>query len=75
MNAAMQTAIGEVTRKAVAKHTKKIEDALAGLLIKGVCPSAIDLDYHPDKTVIKVNGTPRYEFRIIFTRLDEETTQ
>lgn len=74
MNAAIQTAIEEMTRKAAANLSNEIEDALAGLLINGVCPSAIDLDYHPHKTVIKVDGTPRYEFRTMFTRLDEETT-
>lgn len=59
----------EIARKASLELANQIEDALAGLLINGVCPGQIDVQIHPDCTVICVDGIPRYEFKIVFNDL------
>ena len=57
----------ELARKAAAALADQIEDALAGLLASGVSVGAINVQQHPDRTVICVDGEPRYEFKIVFT--------
>jgi hypothetical protein len=57
----------ELARKASLELANQIEDALAGLLINGVPVSSINVQHHPDRTVIAVYGKPHYEFKIVFT--------
>ena len=63
-------AIG-LAKKAGAEFANQIEDALAGLLINGVPVGSIHVQQHPDRTVICVDGKPRYEFRIVFEAHDK----
>lgn len=58
--------ISEATKRAASSLANEIDDALAGLLINGVAPAAISIANHPDRTIISVNGQPRYEFKITF---------
>jgi hypothetical protein len=49
------------------KEANEIEDILAGLMINGVRQDEIEIQRHPDKTVIVVRGVPRYELTTTFS--------
>ena len=57
----------EMARKAGATLSNAIEDVLAGLLINGVSPGSINVQEHPGcRTIITVDGVPKYEFKLEF---------
>jgi len=39
-----------------------MEDCIAGLMINGVSKDRIEIQHRPSKTVIAVDGVPKYEF-------------
>lgn len=63
----------ELARQSASRLANEIEDALAGLLINGVSAASIEVQHHPNRTVIAVNGTPTYEFTVVFTRTPSDT--
>jgi hypothetical protein len=53
----------ELAHKASLEMANQINDALAGLLINGVSVGSIEVQNHPgNRTVITVDGVPKYEF-------------
>lgn len=55
------------TRVAFLKKANELEDILAGLMINGVRRDEIEVQEHPDRTVVVVRGQPRYEVKVSFS--------
>lgn len=59
--------INTIVQSAIRKRANEIEDILAGLMINGVTKDEIEIQEHPDRTLIVVRGVPRYEITTSFS--------
>jgi hypothetical protein len=62
--------VNRLVRAATMKRANEIEDIVAGLMINGVTKDEIEIQEHPDKTIIVVRGVPRYEVTAKFSVRD-----